>query len=352
MKFVGGLIRILLTSGLVGLLSFSSFAQEPTELDETCVVSILNRTANVQPDGSWSIPNVPANFGRVRVRATCVREGVTLSGQSDFIIFEPNIANGFSPFGLGAVDPIAESLTISSPTTTLNSVGATTQLAVTANFPDSSTSDVTAGSTGTDYTTSNPAIATVSPDGLVTAVSSGTALVSAMNEGALGLIQIRVVLTGDSDGDGIPDDVELASGLNPNNPVDALEDFDGDGLTNKEELIDIGTNFQVADTDGDGIADGEEVVAGADGFITNPLLADTDGDGIRDALEVATGSDPTDPASFNLAQALASLEVTPSAFVLTVNTIIGEASRQLAVSLRAARAERQLPVRPLPRRST
>ena len=53
--------------------------------------------------------------------------------------------------------------------TTLTSEGATTQLTVTATFPDGSTSEVTAGSSGTNYTISNPAVATVSPDGLVTA---------------------------------------------------------------------------------------------------------------------------------------------------------------------------------------
>ena len=73
---------------------------------------------------------------------------------------------------------------------------------------------------------------TVNADGLVTAGSSGTAVISAMNEGALGLVMIRVVLTGDSDGDRIPDDVELDNGLNPNDAVDALLDSDGDGLTN------------------------------------------------------------------------------------------------------------------------
>ena len=302
------------------------------QLNENCTVSVLNRTAQVKPDGTWTLPNVPGGIGQVRARATCVEEGLTRSGQSDLFTLPASGLVDVSQIQLGVVDPIPESLTVSAPSTTLPSQGATVQLAVTANFPGGTTTDVTAGGAGTNYTVSNPAIATVSPDGLVTAVSSGTVLLSAMNEGALGLLQIQVVLSGDSDGDGIPDDVELANGLNPNNPVDALEDFDNDGLTNKEELIDIGTNFQVADTDGDGIADGEEVAAGADGFVTNPLLVDTDGDGIRDGLEVATGSDPTDASSFNLAQALASLEVTPAVFGLTFNTILGEASRQLTVT--------------------
>ena len=39
----------------------------------------------------------------------------------------------------------------------------------------------------------------------------------------------------DSDGDGIPDKVEVALGLDPKNPDDAKEDLDGDGFSNLEE---------------------------------------------------------------------------------------------------------------------
>jgi hypothetical protein len=41
----------------------------------------------------------------------------------------------------------------------------------------------------------------------------------------------------DSDGDGIPDDWELAQGLNGNDPSDASIDSDGDGFSNLEEFL-------------------------------------------------------------------------------------------------------------------
>lgn len=319
----------------VTLALLAGFAPPRTATAQTtpgpCTVSVLNQSAFVQPDGTWRLFNVSANMGTVRARVTCVQNGQTASGSSDLFVMAPNRMSAILPVELGAPAPTPVRISVSAPSTSLTTAGQTVQLAVTATYSDASTQNVTAASTGTVYQTTNFRVATVSAEGLVTAVGSGRALVTALHEAILGAILIDVTIGGDSDGDGIPDDLELANGLDPNDPVDALEDLDADGLTNRDELMIHGTDIRRADTDGDGILDGEEVVAGADGFVTNPLLADTDGDGLRDRLEVTTGSDPTDPASYNLAAALQSMSITPSSFTLTFNTILGEVSQQLQV---------------------
>ena len=66
----------------------------------------------------------------------------------------------------------------------------------------------------------------------------------------------------DSDGDLLPDDWEIANGLNPNDGSDAMLDSDGDGLTNLQERY-FGTLPGTIDTDGDGFSDGEEAGLGS-----------------------------------------------------------------------------------------
>ena len=131
----------------------------------------------------------------------------------------------------------------------------------------------------------------------------------------------------DTDGDGLSDKEELVLGTDPLNPdsdgdglTDGMEvhqlgsnplakDTDGDGLSDMEEYR-LGTSLTRMDTDGDGLNDREEISRGTDPLnrdtdgdgipdglenISSPLLRDTDGDGLNDADEIALGLNPSDP---------------------------------------------------------
>ena len=91
--------------------------------------------------------------------------------------------------------------------------------------------------------------------------------------------------SGDADADGMPDTWEALYGLNPTNSVDAGEDLDSDGLSNLEEYQ-AGTNPTLNDSDGDGLNDYDEVVV----HQSNPLESDSDGDGMPDGWEIQNGT--------------------------------------------------------------
>lgn len=82
----------------------------------------------------------------------------------------------------------------------------------------------------------------------------------------------------DYDNDGITNKEEKTNGTNPR-----LKDTDGDKLSDNEEINQYKTNPKQSDTDNDGMTDGEEVY-----FKTNPLVKDTDANGLEDGKEEYT----------------------------------------------------------------
>src|ERR687896_1881472 len=107
------------------LVASAAAAQTPTKMDENCIVSVLNRNVRARPDGSWILPNIPANFGLVRARATCIVNGETISGESAPFLISANGSVDVPAIVLGPTTPIPQSLTLAGPSTPLGQIGAT-----------------------------------------------------------------------------------------------------------------------------------------------------------------------------------------------------------------------------------
>ena len=57
---------------MVGML-FAASPVSAIDLNEECIASILNRSVQVNPDGTFALPNVPVPLGAFRVRVVCDR---------------------------------------------------------------------------------------------------------------------------------------------------------------------------------------------------------------------------------------------------------------------------------------
>src|SRR4030088_620129 len=149
------------------------------QLNENCVATVANRNVQVNPNGSFAIANVPADVGLYRVRVTCKNPDHTTSeGQSSFISLVPNGNTSVPQITFGAVTSAPVSLKLTSPTTSLGTQGQTVQLTVTGTLPNGSTTDLSTQTLGTLYVTSNSRIATVSVNGLVTAMARGKVVIT------------------------------------------------------------------------------------------------------------------------------------------------------------------------------
>jgi len=106
---------------------------------------------------------------------------------------ECDIANGTSrdcqPNGIpdecdgGCLEQVLRQLSIRPTEFTLDEIGATLQLTVTGTFSDGSKKDLTPGTSGTEYTSSDESVLVVDMDGLVTASGKGSATITATNDG-------------------------------------------------------------------------------------------------------------------------------------------------------------------------
>jgi len=102
----------------------------------------------------------------------------------------------------------------------------------------------------------------------------------------------------DTDGDGLPDDLENTTCTNPSNSdtdndgiIDGVEDANHNGLVDSNE-----TDPCNSDTDGDGMSDGWEVTYGLNPIVDD-ASGDVDNDGYSNLQEYLSGTEPSDSNS-------------------------------------------------------
>ena len=211
-KFITGRASLINTARWGILMAMMVLTTSPVlwaqQLDETWTVTAAGQTVQVNPDGSFRIPNISAadQFGPggpgtapdfmsddvVRVFGISTANGVTRYAFSEPFQFRQG-----ETFIVGDLTitehppPIPTDIRVSTPAAVIEA-GQTTQLTVTGTLPDGSDLDVTNRDRWTTYRTSNPAIALVDADGLVTGQSIGSAFITATNNGATAVKRVII----------------------------------------------------------------------------------------------------------------------------------------------------------------
>ena len=186
------------------------------QLDNTWTVTVGAQSVQVNSDGSFIIPNIsaPDQFGEsgpgslpdlvsddfVRLIGTKEEDGEIKYVFSDYFKIVQNQTIIISQLNFPDTPPrVPESIEIAvesdtgtQSTSLVVDLDQTIQLIVTANYGDGTMEIVSTSNSWTSYRISNPNIARVDKDGLVTPLASGKVFVTAVNEGASAVIQIEI----------------------------------------------------------------------------------------------------------------------------------------------------------------
>ena len=188
---------------------FHAFGQESQSLDSTWRVQVGGRSAWVNPDGTFTILNigVPPQFApdSSQANGTALPYYARLIGfkaeggqlryvYSDALEIIPGQTIRIAANQLTFSDTlpvVVTSLSLAADPARLG-VGATARLRVIASMADGSRRDVTALANRTVYRSSNPVVASVSAEGIVTGHSAGFAHIAAVYEGMTASGEIAV----------------------------------------------------------------------------------------------------------------------------------------------------------------
>ncbi len=228
-------IAIFLAFGL--WVSATALAQ----LDPSCTASVLNRTVQVNEDGSFFFAGVPSEAGFHRVRVACTpAEGSLVQGQSGLFRFIPNGLVELAGIDFGELTPIPQAIRVEVNPDVLTEPGQRAAIIVTGILSDGTTVDMSDPAEGTEYWVSDERVAALVENEdprefFLLARERGRVLVGARRDGVVGAVEVELEVPNDADGDGMTDESNLRE-------------------------FEIGSDIFSADTDG--IDDGREVEVG------------------------------------------------------------------------------------------
>lgn len=230
-------ISKLIACGAIALLISPLFAQ--TSANGECTATLNGQSIRVDPTGSYRIANVPAGPDLHRVEVVCRPPGMpAMYGRSAAFPVLNGQTYAVAPITLSSTPPVqAVSLRAAAASPVLTAPGAMTQVNVTATFSDGSLGIVSARSSGSSYASSNPAIAAVDEEGLVSAVADGAAFITVRNEGATAVARVDVSL-----GDPLTTVIGFVydAGGNPvSGAIVSLQPVAGSGISNARGMFQI-----------------------------------------------------------------------------------------------------------------
>lgn len=157
-------------------------------------VSAGGQVGTVDPDGTFILPNLAADGQIVRVIAELQSADPPLYGVSEFFTVTANQSytlQGTMPIGPNPpVTPL--SLSISPSNTIVMLPGEMRQLIVQGAMSDGSVVDLTGPRVGSTIVSTNPEVASVTENGLVTSVGLGTAFLTVSNQGVTAIRRVDV----------------------------------------------------------------------------------------------------------------------------------------------------------------
>lgn len=148
-----------------------------TRMVPTPTMDVTSQSTFMSADTTTAAVDTSGNVTAVNVGSTTVT--ATFQGVTDTVTVN--------------VDVTPNTVAAAAAQTTISTIGGTSQLMVDGTFTGvTGTLDITPGARGTMYSSSDTGIATVSADGLVTAVANGTVTITVENRGVMDTIMITV----------------------------------------------------------------------------------------------------------------------------------------------------------------